>query len=75
MKNKKLYFELLIQKKKEQNLDFEVTRYIFYWNEILYDKEFFEKIADMLGFVILDIVVALNGHCLWSWDYSAHALH
>ena len=29
----------------------------------------------MLGFLILDIVVALNGHCLWSWNYSAHALH
>ena len=29
MENKKFYFELLIRKMKEQNLDFEVTRDFF----------------------------------------------
>ena len=24
--------------------------------------------------MILDIYLALNSYCLWSWDYSAHAL-
>ena len=28
----------------------------------------------MLDFVILDIDLAFNRYCLWSWDYSVHAL-
>ena len=28
----------------------------------------------MLNFIILNIDFALNSYCLWSWDYSAHAL-
>ena len=27
-----------------------------------------------MDFVILDIDLALNTYCLWSWDYSSHAL-
>ena len=45
-----------------------------YWNEILHNLELFEKNVGMLDFVILDINLALNRYCLWSWDYSAHAL-
>ena len=28
----------------------------------------------MLNFMILNIDFAVNSYCLWSWDYSAHAL-
>ena len=45
-----------------------------YWNEISYNSELFEKNIGMLDFVILDIDLAFKRYCLWSWDYSAHAL-
>ena len=37
LKNKKLYFELQIQKMKEQNLDFEVARDFFIEMSILFN--------------------------------------
>ena len=74
LKNKKFYFESLIRKMKEQNLDFEVTRDSFI--EMKYSiLNYLNKNIGMLDFVILAIDLALNRYCLWSWDYSAHALH
>ena len=73
LKNKKFYFESLIRKMKEQNLDFEVTRDSFI--EMKYSiLNYLNKNIGMLDFVILAIDLALNRYCLWSWDYSAHAL-
>ena len=42
---------------------------------VLYNSELFEKNVGMLDFVILDLDLNLNRYCVWSWDYSAHALH
>ena len=58
---------------KKQNLDFEMVRDFFV--EMKYIQfELFEKNVGMFDFVILAIDLALNRYCLWSWDYSAHAL-
>ena len=53
---------------------FRSRRKFLYWNEI-YNSELLEENEGMLNFVILDINLALNRYCLWSWNYSAHALH
>ena len=57
---------------KKQNLDFEIARDMK-WKKT-YNSELFEKNVGMLDFVILDIDLACNRYCLWSWDYSTHAL-
>ena len=62
LKNKKLYFELLIQKMKEQNLDsksLEISLLKWKYYSIL-----FEKNVGMLDFVILDLGLALNRYCI-----------
>ena len=59
---------------KVQNPDFEITRDFF--NEMKYYtfQYYLIKNVGMLDFVILDIDLVLNRYCLWSWDYSSHAL-
>ena len=49
---------------EKQNLDFEVARHFL--NEIKYYtiQNYWKKIIGMLGFVILDIGLALNRFCL-----------
>ena len=73
IENKNFYFELLIRKKKKTKFWFRNRSGFLYWNEI-YNSELFEKNVGMLGFLILDVDLALYRYCLWSWDYSAYAL-
>ena len=56
--------------KKQDLLDFEIARDMK-WKKT-YNSELFEKNVGMLDFVILDIDLACNRYCLWSWDYSTH---
>ena len=56
---------------KEQSLDFEIARDFFIEMK---SSVLSENIVSMFDFVILDIDLALSRSCLWSWDYSAHAL-
>ena len=58
--------------KKQDLLDFEIARDMK-WKKT-YNSELFEKNVGMLDFVILDIDLACNRYCLWSWDYSTHVL-
>ena len=58
---------------KEQNLDFEVAWDFFI--EMKYTiQNYLKKNVGIMGFVILDMDLALNRFCLWSCYYSAHAL-
>ena len=61
LKNKKIYFKLLIRKTKKQNLDFEVTR-DFLQNET-YNSELNGKNVGILDFEILDIDHAPTRYC------------
>ena len=57
---------------KKYNLDFEVAGNLLI--EMKYTIKTVQKNVGMLDVVILDIIFALNRYCLWSWDYSVHAL-
>ena len=71
MKNKKFYFELLIRKIKEQNLNFEVGQDFFI--EMKYTiQNYLKKKCRHVGFLVIDLT--LDRYCLWSRDYSKHAL-
>ena len=63
LKNKRHYFELLVQRIKK-NLEFEVARNFF--TEMTYNSELFQKNVDVLNLVELDIDLALNRYCLRS---------
>ena len=51
---------------KKQNLDFEVARNFLIEMTYYIILNYLKKMVDMLNFVILDIVLALNSYCLRS---------
>ena len=59
---------------EKENLDFEVARDLFIEIKHYAIQDCLKKCVGILDFVILDIDLAFNRYCLWSWDYSPHAL-
>ena len=51
-----------------------VIRDFFYWNGILYNQELFKNNITMLNCAILDVDLAFNNDCLWTWDYTKYAM-
>ena len=70
MKNFTLSYEF---EKYKQNLDFNIIRDFFIEMKYYTVQNSLQKMYACWT-LILDINLALNRYCLWSWCYSAHAM-